>query len=374
MSETLREHIEYISDRRRMERYRAAVAAAVKPGDVVVDLGCGFGVLGLLCLEAGAASVWGIDRTPALEIARETMRRNGLAERYHCVAESSFLAQLPVKADVLICDHVGYFGFDYDIVRMIADARARFLRPGGIVLPQRIELKLAGISSAAQRAITDAWSAEGIHPDFAWLQEFSANTKHSALLDGEAVATSVADLGSIDLASEDRDYLSWRCELVAAQRGTLDGLAGWFEATLFGDVRMTNSPLSAEAITRPQAVLPFDPPLPVEPGDVLEATVSARFDPITIAWTVVNRRNGERRRHTTWRSQILTDEYRQVPADRVATLGPMGQARQRVLALTDGSRTHAEIRDVMLAEWPALFPSEALLRKFIQSELRKNSA
>ena len=87
----LDEHLGYIADRVRSERFRQAIARTIGPGDCVVDAGCGFGVLGLMCLQAGAAHVWGIDQTAAVTIARETMDRAGFGTRYTCIRESTFV-------------------------------------------------------------------------------------------------------------------------------------------------------------------------------------------------------------------------------------------------------------------------------------------
>ena len=88
-----------------MDRFRQAIARTIRPGDFVADLGCGFGVLGMLCLQSGAAHCWGIDQTDAIEIARDTMARAGLGERYSCIGESSYRARLPEPVDLIICDH-----------------------------------------------------------------------------------------------------------------------------------------------------------------------------------------------------------------------------------------------------------------------------
>ena len=147
MGNALEEHYDYLSDARRLEKFEQAVSRAVMPGDRVADIGCGFGVLGMMCLKAGAAHAWGIDETPAIEIARETVARGGLADRYTCLHESSFRAELPGPVDIVICDHVGYFGFDYGIVAALSDARRRFLKPGGKVMPERIVLQVAAAQS-----------------------------------------------------------------------------------------------------------------------------------------------------------------------------------------------------------------------------------
>src|SRR4029077_3415945 len=138
---------------------------------------CGFGILGLLCLHAGAARVWGIDQTEAIEIARETAERAGFRDRYHCLREHSFRAELPELADVVICDHVGFFGFDYGIIAVISDARRRFLKPGGRVIPRTISLQVAGITSDECRQKAEAWADPDIPAEFHWLRTYGVNSK-----------------------------------------------------------------------------------------------------------------------------------------------------------------------------------------------------
>ena len=125
MSGTLQEHLSYVADSLRNDRFRAAINQIVKPGDHVVDVGCGTGVLGLFCLQAGAAKVDAIDSTIAIEIARETLTRTGLCEQVTLIRRSSYQVELPERADVVICDHVGFFGFDYGLIELLSDALSR---------------------------------------------------------------------------------------------------------------------------------------------------------------------------------------------------------------------------------------------------------
>ena len=93
----LDEHLGYVADRIRLERFEAAVAAAVRPGDRVADLGCGSGVLGLLCLQAGAGRVIGIDSTAMLEVARRPSHGraspNGADSSKAILVGSSYLSE-----------------------------------------------------------------------------------------------------------------------------------------------------------------------------------------------------------------------------------------------------------------------------------------
>ena len=373
MPEELEEHFGYISDDRRLELFRLALAAVVRPGDVVADVGCGFGILGLMCIEAGAARVFGIDRTDAIEIARETMARAGLGDRYHCLREHSFRAVLPEPVDLIVCDHVGYFGFDYGIVKTLGDARRRFLKPGGRIVPGRIDLALAGIESPDCRKLADAWGSDRVPEAFRWLRGYGANLKYSRTFTPDEVATAPAKLGTIDLHAESPELFSFKARLRAERDCMLDGLGGWFECELAEGVRMTNSPLAQDRIDRPQVFLPFDRPADVKAGDEIEVSLSVRHEESIIAWKVAIPRTGFRTKQSTWNSRILGSMESRERADRVAHLNPAGQARKLLLDRVDGMRTHREIEAELLRDRPDLFPSPGEISNFILHELGKST-
>src|SRR5687767_9902064 len=103
----LEEHLGYVTDQSRLTQFKAAVTQLVKPGDVVADLGCGTGILGLLCLEAGAGKVYEIDFGNVLEIARGALSQAEVEGRVTFIRGNSRRLDLPEKVDIVICDHVG---------------------------------------------------------------------------------------------------------------------------------------------------------------------------------------------------------------------------------------------------------------------------
>lgn len=371
MSAALEEHVGYISDTVRMDLFRQAIARAIRPGDVVVDLGCGFAPLGLMCLEAGAARVYGIDRTDAIEIARESAARAGFADRYHCIRDSSFRAALPELADVAICDHVGYFGFDYGVIQIMGDACQRMLKPGGRVIPGQITLKIAGINSEKCRKKAFAWSAPGVPDHFRWLETYALNVKYPHIHFADEVLTSEGELGTIDLAAANPAHFRFETTITANRDGALDGLGGWFDCAIAAGIHMTNSPIASGHIDRDQAFLPFERPLAIKAGDLVRVTLSMRHDVTMIAWTAHNQASGERRRGSTWASQILSETDRAIAASQPAQLGREGAAAVAVLALVDGKRSAREIEDLVVSQHPDLLPSEEELRKFVAAELAR---
>lgn len=369
MSDVLAEHIEYLTLPGRNARYREAIAATIRPGDRVADLGCGVGVLGLFCLEAGAAEVWGIDSSDAIHLARDVMARAGFADRYHCIAESTFRTVLPELVDVLICDHVGFFGFDYGIVRLMQDARRRFLRPGGAIIPRALNLTVAGVSSDDCLAKVNGWTQDIVPEQYRWIDQLSRNVRHNYGFSADELIAAPASLGHIDLADDEPELYRFDAVLVAERAGRFDGLAGWFDCQLAGEVWMTNNPLAAESIRRSQAFLPAQESFAVEPGDEIRVGLRFRADDTMISWTIQPPAGLPRQQMSTFNSTILTPADLVKQPDRSLTLSSEGRARAFVLAQVNGQRSGNEIAAKVLAEWPDMLPSEQAVRDFVTSVL-----
>jgi predicted RNA methylase len=366
LNRILKEHLGYVADSVRLERYRSAITKAVTPGAVVVDLGCGSGILGLMCLHAGAARVLAIDSTGMIEVAHEAFQRAGVVDRSDFIRGRSYRIDLPVRADLAICDHVGYFGFDYGIIELLKDARKRFLKPQGLVLPSRIRLMLGAIQSDKARKMADGWQAEQVPSEYHWVSAHTVNSMHPVELSREEFLSAPSEVGIIDLMTDNPDFFSWTTELIAQRDGVLHGLAGWFECELIEGVSMTNSPFSGDSIHRPQAFLPIGEPVPVKTGERINATLMARPADDQVAWSVELRQSGRRFSHSTWQGLTLgaSDLLRKNP-QRVPRQSPAGRARAAVLGYCNGRRTAREIEQLVLREHANLFPAPAEISRFV---------
>lgn len=369
----LDEHLGYIADRVRSEHLKQAIARTIRPGNLVVDAGCGFGVLGLMCLQAGASHVWGIDQTAAVKIARDTLDRNGFGDRYTCIPESTYRAVLPAPVDVLVCDHVGYFGLDYGIVALLDDARRRFLKPGGRILPQRIRLMLAGATSEPAHTEAIAWSGATVPAAFHWLREHGFNTKRKYEFTASEIATAPHALGTIDLRQNNPDHFAFKATLVANHDGVLHGFAGWFECELADGVWMTNSPIAPDKINRPQVFLAFDQPIPVRAGERIEAAISFHHQDNLIGWTVRPPNAGRRQKYSNWGDRIIGPQDLTRQPQQIPVLTATGHARQVLYSYLDGERSLAELERIMLAQHPELFPTPQELSRFIRSECARST-
>ena len=126
-----------ITDSVRMNAYIQALQKAIKPGSVVLDLGAGTGIFALLACRMGARRVYAIESNEAILVGQKTAIANGYADRITFIHSSSFDITLPEPVDVIISDLRGVLPFFRHHIPAIIDARSRFLRPAGNLIPQR---------------------------------------------------------------------------------------------------------------------------------------------------------------------------------------------------------------------------------------------
>jgi protein arginine N-methyltransferase 1 len=373
MLDPLEEHYGYLSDRVKLARYQAAIEHVVKPGRIVMDLGCGSGLLGLMALRAGAEKVLFVEEGAVLEIARRSVLEAGFGERAQFLKVNSYELELPDRVDVILCDHVGYFGFDYGILALLGDAKRRFLKEAGVIVPAEVELKLAAVETEEGRALAGRWRDGSVPADFAWVGTSAANTKQAVNLAADNLLTKPASLATLELGETAGDFLQWSAELASVRDGTLDGLLGWFDCRLHGDIHMSNSPIADNPLNRPQAFLPLEEPVTVCEGDEIQATVMARPADHILAWTLDV--YGRQHAQTTFNGLLLDDQaLSKGRPDRIAGLNDRGRARQTILSYCDGQRTVAEVEALVREKHPDLFPSAQATEKFVRKVLASDTA
>jgi precorrin-6B methylase 2 len=340
MSVQLDEHRQLLADRKRVDALSRAIASIVAPGDTVLDVASGTGVLGLLACRAGASRVYCIEQSGIIELARELARANGFGDRMQFVMSHSSWAEVPERVDVIVCDQVGHFGFEAGIVEMIADVRSRFLRPGGRIVPAAITLHVAPVELPTLRDDLKFWTTPFRGLDMSPAGNVAVNSGHPLSLSPAALLGPSAPACVIDLADVVDGPMSFTATLTAAREGTMDGIGGWFVADLAAGVTMTNAPGEPDRIDRRNVVFPVDPAVDVRAGDTITVSMRIRPSDLLVHW-VVTARNGEyRASHSTLMGMLLTrEELRRTNPHFVPRLTPRGEARKTVLALCDGAHT-----------------------------------
>ena len=139
MQHTLNYHELMLSDRMRNETFYRALKKHVKKEVAVMDIGSGTGIWAIAAAKLGASRVVAIEKeTLLIPIIKKLASKNGVSDRLEVVAGDSSEVKIAGKFDVIITETVGNEAFDEGIVPTVIDAKKRFLKKGGVVIPEAL--------------------------------------------------------------------------------------------------------------------------------------------------------------------------------------------------------------------------------------------
>jgi protein arginine N-methyltransferase 1 len=377
MSRVIDEHRRYVRDAVRIGAYERAIREIVRPGDVVVDLASGTGILGLLACRAGARRVYAVEVTPLAHLARELAESNGLTDRITVIRGRAADVSLPELADVALCDQIGWFGVEAGVRALFADARARFLKPGGRLVPATIDLILAPVEASNLFARVAFWSGSPAGFDFGPARRIADNSGYPVRLTGEQLLGDPHRAHSIDLASTGLELIRIKARLTCSRAGTLHGLGGWFNAHLSPTVRMTNSPIAPDPINRRQVYFPIPDTVAVQAGDPVDVAMRLLPEEGQLTWHVtVSCAGADARsfRLSTFNGMLMDPaDLRLTDPDCRPALTPRGLARLSVLELCDGQRRLRDIEAGVYERHHDLFTSPAEAAEFVAEVVTRYS-
>ncbi len=153
----LKIHLEMLSDSHRTESYRRAIThlAPFIKGRTVLDVGCGSGVLAIMCAQAGAEHVYGVDASDIIHKAtKKVVEENKLADKISLFRGKIEEVELPVKkVDVIISEWMGTFLIAESMLESVLKARDLYLKPtggggggGGVMMPSRAHIRMAPVT------------------------------------------------------------------------------------------------------------------------------------------------------------------------------------------------------------------------------------
>jgi hypothetical protein len=248
------EHGRMLHDERRTKDFLSALERAVRPGDVVLDIGTGSGVLAVGAVRAGARHVYAVEASDIADVAERVFAANECEDSVTLVRGWSRRIELPEPADVLVAEIIGNEPFEEDVLETTLDARRRLLGPGATVLPHALTLfarpLLLPAEEARQRALgrgaVERWRAlYGI--DFGPLVDAAAPRPVNSPTEAEVAARwpqvgPPAVLGRIDLAAFDEAKVELDAVVGLDPPGAVNAIAITFRAELYGPISHTLDP------------------------------------------------------------------------------------------------------------------------------------
>ena len=116
-------------------------------GKVVLDVGCGTGILSMFCAKAGAARVIAVDNSAIIDKARENIFNNGFADKITCLRGKVEEVVLPVdKVDIIVSEWMGYCLLYEAMLDSVIWARDKYLKPDGLMVPSHMNMWVAPVA------------------------------------------------------------------------------------------------------------------------------------------------------------------------------------------------------------------------------------
>ncbi|KAJ6252260.1 arginine methyltransferase 1-related [Anaeramoeba flamelloides] len=143
-------HEEMLQDQIRTGSYCRAILKnkALFKDKIVMDVGCGTGILSMFAAKAGAKRVIGIECSGIIEQARQIVKENGYSDIIKLVHKKcEDIVELPdgiEKVDIIISEWMGYCLFYESMLNTVIYARDRWLKKGGKIMPNKSSLFISG--------------------------------------------------------------------------------------------------------------------------------------------------------------------------------------------------------------------------------------
>jgi type I protein arginine methyltransferase len=142
-------HETMLKDTVRTDAYRDFIYdhKSLFAGKVVLDVGCGTGILSMFCAKAGAAKVIAVDNSAIIDKARENVFNNGFEDKITCLRGKIEDVTLPVnKVDVIVSEWMGYCLLYEAMLDSVIWARDKYLKEDGLMVPSHMNLWVAPIA------------------------------------------------------------------------------------------------------------------------------------------------------------------------------------------------------------------------------------
>ncbi|KAL3668642.1 Protein arginine N-methyltransferase 1 [Phytophthora oleae] len=276
-------HEEMLKDTVRTKAYMNAILQSkhLFKDKVVLDVGCGTGILSMFAAKAGAKHVYGIDCSSILTQAREIVKANGFADKITLIQGKMEELTLPVdKVDIIISEWMGYFLLYESMLDTVLYARDKYLVPGGLMFPDHSTLYIGAIEDGEYKAEKlDFW--ENVYGfDMSCIKEIAKVEPLVDTVGSDALITDVCPILDIDLTKVTKEELAFssKFKLTTFRQDFCHALVAYFDCTFSA----THKKLSfstgpkAEYTHWKQTVFYLEGELACNPGEVIEGELMCK--------------------------------------------------------------------------------------------------
>lgn len=167
---------------------------------IVLDVGCGTGILCMFAKKAGAKHVYGIDMSSIIDHAKNIIKDNNMDEHITLIKGKVEEVDLPVeKVDIIISEWMGYCLLYESMLDTVIFARDKWLRSGGLMFPDKAALYMTAIEDQDYMSEKIYWWDSVYGFDMSAIREVAMSEPLVDTVESKQVVTNSSMMKEIDL-------------------------------------------------------------------------------------------------------------------------------------------------------------------------------
>jgi predicted RNA methylase len=276
-------HEEMLKDEVRTKTYQAAILQNphLFKDKVVMDVGCGTGILSMFAVQAGAKHVYAVDCSSIIEQAKQIIAKNGFETSITLIRGKVEEIELPVpQVDIIISEWMGYCLLYESMLDTVLYARDKWLVPNGIIFPDKAVMYVCALEDAqVKNERIDFWdNVYGF--DMTAIKDVAIREPVVDVVDSRAIVTDAVPILKLDILTCTTDDLAFTSPfaLEAQRNDYIHGLVVYFECAftqVHKPIGFTTAPFAKYTHWK-QTVFYFHDPITVCKNEVLSGEISCK--------------------------------------------------------------------------------------------------
>ena len=276
-------HEEMLKDEVRTRTYEMAIKQNphLFEGKIVLDVGCGTGVLSMFAAQTGAKHVYAVDCSSIIDQAKAIVKLNKFDDKITLIQGKIEEIELPVpKVDVVLSEWMGYCLLYESMLDSVLFARDKWLVPNGVVFPDKAVLYLAAIEDGqVKRERIDFWD-DVYGFDMSPIKEIAIKEPVVDMVDSKALLTDSVPVLTLDILTCTKDDLDFKnpFRLKTQRNDYIHGLVAYFECAftqVHKPVGFSTAPFARYTHWK-QTIFYLEETLTVCEGEALEGEFSCK--------------------------------------------------------------------------------------------------
>ncbi|ODM89693.1 Protein arginine N-methyltransferase 1 [Orchesella cincta] len=177
---------------------------------IVLDVGCGTGILSMFAAKAGAKKVIGIECSNIAQHATTIVESNGFGNVITIIKGKVEEVDLPVpKVDIIISEWMGYCLFYESMLETVLYARDKWLAPNGMLFPDKCSLYITAIEDRQYKDDKIHWWDDVYGFDMSCLRKVAIREPLVDVVDQKMVVSNHCQLLEVDLNTLRKEDLNF---------------------------------------------------------------------------------------------------------------------------------------------------------------------